>query len=113
MGFRQGLNDWLSIVWKGLGLLFLAAFIIYIGLSVWGNIATSNMQNNAEGPKATYEFLVATTGEKIYANEYEKPADGQYLLNGYYVLERNRWRWHSDVLLLDEEYTGPILMKRK
>lgn len=115
MGFAQGANTWLSIIWKTLGLAVLALVGIYIGLSIWGNVSLHNDGKPPPEPavdKATYEILLLTTGEKLLTSDYTEDST-QYTLNGFYALEKGEWKHHDDTIILDEYYFGKILISRR
>jgi len=115
----QRLNDTTSLILKLLIIFLATVAILYLGVSVYGNIAMSNALKTDGLPaypgvsKAPYEITLTTTGAKLLVKEYDNPSDGVYILNGYYSLKDDRWQWTDRSLKLDEYYFGDIKIIRR
>lgn len=108
----------MSVVWKALGLVFLACAGLWFAVSIYGNVADG--KPTAPGlpdiSTASYSVKITTTGQTLLAEKYEilKAGDPQvFTLDGYYSLRGNKWRWNKSVLRLDEYYWGDIIIERR
>ena len=114
MGFRQGVNDWLSIILKGMVIFIIIIGVLWLGLSIWGNIT----EKSAAAPppsidKAPLVFTIVNTGQQILTTDYSVEADGRYTLHGFYNLEKGKWKWRNEDLTIDEFYFGEIKIIRR
>lgn len=115
MSFRGALNEWLSIILK-IGIIVVVVIgSIWVGLSIWGNIAEaqSGAPDMPDISKAEYIITLTATGQRFLTDSWESPAEGQYLINGYYELDGSKWRWRETDLLLNEFYFGDIKISRR
>lgn len=115
----QRLNDLGSLIIKFLIIALASVFIIYLGISVYGNIVLNRAESSGGLPvypsisKAQYEITLTTTGQKLLAKEYEQPSEGVYVLDGYYSVNDGKWRWTDRTLSLDTFYFGEINIQRR
>lgn len=109
-------NDFLSIVWKIVGLVLLAVAGVYLAICIIGNISLNRAKTGPAMPSvknAKYEFTIETTGQQLLTSTYQQSGT-IYTLNGYYSLKDNKWIYTKNVLELDSKYFGPIeLITRK
>jgi len=114
VGFRQGVNDWLSIILKGIVIFIVIVGVLWLGLSVWGNLAEKSPA--AKLPtidKAPIVFTITNTGQQVLAKNYTTESDGRYTLHGFYNMEKGKWKWRSDDLTIDPFYFGKITILRR
>ena len=112
-------NEFLTLVIKVMVILVASVAIVYLGISVYGNWALSRVVADGELPaypsvsKAQYEVTITTTGATLLVKEYDSPSDGVYELDGYYLIENDKWVWTDKQLSLDEYYFGEIDIERR
>ena len=111
------INNFLSAVLKFIAIVLAILAILYVGLSVYGNIWGDKPAGTTPSPpsvtKAEYSFTIKATGQTIYADSYVTINKGEYYLKDYYRLENGKWRWTDSNLKLNEKYFGPIEVKRR
>jgi hypothetical protein len=113
MGFRQGLNDWTSILLK---LIVIGGIVLiggYLGLSVYGNLTEEKAAVLPGVSAAPHVFWIVNTGEQLLAKDYDALSEGRYKLHGYYELVDNKWIDRDVDLTLDEFYYGEIRVTRR
>lgn len=114
MGFRQSVNDWLSVVIKILVIGVIVIGVLWFGLSIWGNIANSNDQPEApKESKAAYIVTLRATGQEFYTNKLSDLGNGKYELSGYYELVKNKWIYRNMDVILDKYYFGDITVRKR
>ncbi len=117
----QNTKDVSSIILMWMAIAFVSLLVLYLGISVWGNIALSRA-NNTEVPempaitKAPYQVDIYTTGQTLLAKEYvtikaDKPA--KYDIVHYYTIVGNEWLLVESTLPIDEYYWGEIIIKQR
>lgn len=107
--FRDGLNQWLSIILKLAFIAGIVLFIMWMGLSVFAN-ATEN-KGLPSVAKAQHEFFIKATGESLLTDDYDIVGNGSYILHGFYRLDGGKWRYQKVDFTLNEEYWGTILVR--
>ena len=115
MGFRQTVNDSLSIILKIMAIIAITIGVLWFGLSIWGNIAIDN-DKSPDPPKeskAGYEILLHATGQTLYSNKVSDLGNGRIELNGYYEIEKDKWIYRNIDISLDKYYFGDITVRRR
>ena len=113
MGFRQAVNDSLSIVLKSMLIIAIVIGVFWFGLSIWGNIANNDGPDPPDENKAAYLVVLKATGQQIYTDQVSDSGNGIYELNGYYELIKNKWVYNDTILPLDKYYFGDITVRRR
>jgi len=104
------MRDWTDTLKNIALILLIVVTASIVGMSVWANFA-ENDSGIAKPPaieKARYEFLVRNTGQLIYADSYEHPRSGLYILKNFYVEKRGSYKLQKTELMLDERIFGKI-----
>lgn len=112
--FRDGLNQWLSVILKLAFIVVLVLTVMWLGVSVFANATeNSGTPKLPSVTKAQYEFVILSTGESVLTNDYNVLGEGSYILHGIYRIDRGKWRYQEDDLAISEEYFGPILIRKR
>ena len=112
--FRQRVNDWLSIILKMMAICIIVVGVLWVGLSIWGNIANSNDDPDPpDESKAGYVVMLHATRQTLYTNKVSDLGNGRYDVQGYYELIKNKWVFRDIHLPLDEYYFGDITIKSR
>ena len=82
--------------------------IIYLGVTIYGNIATGEIKI----PSAEYEIYIHSNGNILYADEVIQDGSS-YVLPGYYELIGRRFKYRDAELSLNESIFGPIEVRRR
>lgn len=111
VGFKNlsaGVMYWFIIV-------ALVVFVAWMILGVLGNCTNigSDEVKLPDIDDAGYEFYIKANGRMIFTDEYMIISDGIYILNGYYELMDNKYKWHDSDLELDEYYFGEIQVTKR
>lgn len=96
-------------------LLVVVAVIFFIGVSVWANFFRApegSLPNMPDVEKASYMVLIKNTGNLLLTNEYEHQGN-IYILNGFWELIGQKWKYQDSQLVLDEAIFGKIEIKRR
>ena len=95
-------------------LLVVLAIVSYIGISIYaafinGPEGTSTLPDIE---KASYLVYIENTGNLLLTDEYEHQGS-IYILNGYFELIGQKWKYRSFEIILDEKIFGKIEIKRR
>ncbi len=110
------LNELSSVILKVMAIVVIAAVVIWLIISAWGNYALAHKNNLPTPPsisKAAYQFDIKATGYSYLTDNFTTPKAGVYVLNGYYSLHGKRWEYNKGKLTLDTYYWGTITEKRR
>lgn len=115
MGFRQTVNDWLSIILKIMAICAVVVGVLWFGLSIWGNIAGNGdeIPDPPKENKAAYEIMLHATGQSIYSDKVADLGNGNYEIQGYYELVEDKWIYRKTDIKLDKYYFGDITVRRR
>lgn len=117
MSTRTAISEWLKIIiYIGIiGIIALA--LVWGGLSVYANITEND--NDSVYPdlpkvkKAEYAVYIKANGNLLLTSNYESPAPGVYVLNGYYESNGEKWVYRDAILKLNEKTFGEITISRR
>lgn len=92
--------------------------VVYILLSVIANFTEdrppdSGLPKPPKASKAQWEVTVETTGQILYTNEYEHPADTYHILHNFYAVRDGKYRLFKDDFKMDEAIWGNIEVKKR
>lgn len=99
----------------GVAVFIIAIIVIYGGIVIYGNFYEhdKNTYNVPDANKATYKAIIRNSGNTLYSDEARK--DGSIVvLNGYWELVGQKYKYRNSVSILDENIFGTIdLVKRQ
>lgn len=107
-------NDTLSVILKLMLIITIVAVLVWVGISVWGNIVIDNQKHAGELPaapsaeKAPYQVNVTASNQVLYCRTYSIPRRGVYVLEEYYSVNKGKWVFSKVPLEMDSFYWGPI-----
>lgn len=119
MSILRNINDTLSAVLKLIFIAVIVLVVCYFGLSIYANVIENRVATVPDYPnidKAQYEVTLRTTGQILLTDEYDHEYSGLselYTLHGFYQIEKGKWQWYDDDIILDKYYFGDIIVKRR
>lgn len=98
----------------GLAIFIIAVIVIYGGIVIYGNFYEydKNSFNVPNVNNATYKAVIRNTGNTLYSDDGEKTGS-IVVLNGYWELVGQKYKYRNDTAILDENIFGPIDFGRR
>lgn len=98
--------------------------VFWLGTSAYANFTENKVDTGLPDfpniKKAQYLVTFKATGNVILTNDYvtetrdvNNEYDDLHVLNGYYEIKGNKYKFRDTVLLLDELYFGDIKIQRR
>ena len=115
----QRLNNFLSVVLKSVVLILLILLIPYVGVTIYGNVVSNRPAVTDTLPAmpsikdAPFQVKLTVSGQTLLAKSYTQPAEGVYILNGFYTPADKKWIYRKGELKLDPYYWGTLTVERR
>jgi hypothetical protein len=118
MSFLSRAESWSNIIKNFVIVGGIVVAVFLLGISIYAN-ATEDRPGGAGLPKAppvdkaAWEVTIKNTGNVLYTDSYEQPSEGVYVLHGYYEIHESKYESHTNDLVLDDNYFGDIIFKKR
>lgn len=105
----------LNRILKILLIVFICIAIFFGGVTIYANW----FDNSGKPPdlpdveKARYVVYIKANSNVLFTNDYRNDHDGVYVLDGYWELDDNKYKYREIELWLDEAVFGEIEIKRR
>ena len=98
---------------KGLIIIFIVVSLTWGGACVYRNFISSPAIGIPKPEEAAFIFLIKNTGGVVLSNSYRIKGDGIkgsriFILDGYWEVSDEKFRFHDGTLTLDEDIFGEI-----
>ncbi len=85
--------------------------LLYTGACVYSNFLQGEFAL-PQGVKAEYAVTIKNSGNVLYTKAYSTNGS-DIILNGYWELTKGKYKYHDNVITLDQDIFGEIIIRRR